>query len=155
MPEVGVIPPARHAMMVARTVLPPYRLRFSRHRLTPPHLLAPLGVMRQEDSIARGPASGAPRAPPGAGLAGGARSQLPLPLPAPVDLDALPHNVGVVAHTLRGDRCPATDATVALDGMWLKAGAVSPFFIRRAKEHGAPRRGPAASARELLLIPAA
>ncbi len=49
MPEVGLLPFARVALDVARTVLPPYRSRFSKHQFTQPQLLAVLCLMRYED----------------------------------------------------------------------------------------------------------
>ena len=49
MPEVGLISLARHAVTIARMVLPRYRSKFSKHQFTQPQLLALLCVMRYED----------------------------------------------------------------------------------------------------------
>ena len=49
MPEVGLVSLARHAVTIARLVLPRYRSKFSKHQFTQPQLLALLCVMRYED----------------------------------------------------------------------------------------------------------
>jgi len=49
MAEVGLLAFARTAMEVGRTVLPPFRTRFSKHQFTQPQLLAILCLMRYED----------------------------------------------------------------------------------------------------------
>ena len=87
MPEVGLISLARHAVSIARMVLPRYRSKFSNYRF-----------------LHR------------------------------VDETALRTAVGVVAQLLQRGRSPG--ATVAIDGTGLTAGAVSPYFIRRTREHG-------------------
>ena len=56
-----------------------------------------------------------------------------------VDETALRTAVGVVAQQLRCGRCPG--ATVAIHGTGLTSGAVSPFFIRRTREHGGEGAG--------------
>ena len=49
MAEVGLLAFARTALEVGRSVLPPYRTRFSKHQFTQPQLLAILCLMRYED----------------------------------------------------------------------------------------------------------
>jgi hypothetical protein len=49
MAEVGLLAFARTAWEVDRAVLPPYRIRFSKHQFTQPQLLAILCLMRYED----------------------------------------------------------------------------------------------------------
>ena len=49
MAEVGLLSFARVALEVARSVLPSYRSRFSKHQFTQPQLLAVLCLMRYED----------------------------------------------------------------------------------------------------------
>src|SRR3970040_530266 len=49
MAEVGLLSFARVAVEVARSVLPSYRSRFSKHQFTKPQLLAVLCLMRYED----------------------------------------------------------------------------------------------------------
>jgi len=47
--EVGLLPFARVALEVSKTVIPRYRSRFSKHQFTQPQLLAILCLMRCED----------------------------------------------------------------------------------------------------------
>jgi len=49
MAEVGLLSFARVALEVARSVLPSYRSRFSKHQFTQPQLLAVLCLMRYKD----------------------------------------------------------------------------------------------------------
>ena len=53
MAEVGLVPFARIALQVARTVLPRYRSRFSKYQFNHPQLVAMLCLMRYEDWIFR------------------------------------------------------------------------------------------------------
>jgi hypothetical protein len=137
MPEVGLVSLARHAVTIARTVLPRYRSKFSKHQFTQPQLLALLCVMRYEDWTFR-EAEVRLREHRELRRALGLRT---VPTYTTlyrflhrVDETALRTAVGVVAQHLHRGRCPG--ATVARDGTGLTAGAVSPFFIRRTREHG-------------------
>lgn len=49
MAEIGLLPFARVALDVARSILPVYRSRFSKHQFTQPQLLTILCLMRYED----------------------------------------------------------------------------------------------------------
>ena len=137
MPEVGLVSLARHAVTIARTVLPRYRSKFSKHQFTQPQLLALLCVMRYEDWTFR-EAEVRLREHRELRRALGLRT---VPNYTTlyrflhrVDETALRTAVGVVAQHLQRGRC--LGATVALDGTGLTAGAVSPYFIRRTREHG-------------------
>ena len=46
MAEIGLLPFSRVALQVARSVLPAYRGRFSKHQFNQPQLLAVLCLMR-------------------------------------------------------------------------------------------------------------
>ena len=76
MAEIGLLSFARVALQVARSVLPAYRSRFSKHQFNQPPLLAVLCLMRYEDWTFRLPAVGrrsrgaAQRAPGVAACAG-------------------------------------------------------------------------------------
>jgi len=58
MAEVGFLPFARIALQVAKTVLPRYRSRFSKHQFNQPQLLAVLCLMRHEDWTFRAAVTG-------------------------------------------------------------------------------------------------
>lgn len=137
MPEIGLVPLARHAVAVARTVLPRDRCNFSKHRFTLPQLLALLRVIRDEGWILREAElrlrehhelrwSVGPHTVPDHATTLSRHLRR-------VDEAALRTAVGVVAREFQSGRCPGV--TGAIEGAGLTAGTVSPSFSRRTREH--------------------
>jgi Transposase DDE domain/Transposase domain (DUF772) len=140
MAEVGLLAFARTAWEVGRTVLPPYRTRFSKHQFRQPQLLGILCLMRYEDWTFREAevrlrehgelrqALGLRNVPDFTTLYRFLRR---------VDEPTLARVVDETVRRLsgigRGDR---KRARVAVDATGLASGAVSTFFVRRLHHHG-------------------
>ena len=137
MAEVGLLLFARTALDVARSVLPLYRTRFSKHQLTQPQLLAILCLMRYEDWTYRE-----------AEVRLGEHSELRRVLRLPsvpdcttvyrflkrLDDGAIDQALGETVRRLQGRRHHRR-ARVAVDATALTQGALSTFFVRRMHHH--------------------
>jgi len=139
MAEVGLLAFARTALEVARSVLPPYRTRFSKHQFTQPQLLAILCLMRYEDWTFR---------------EAEVRLQEHRELRQILGLKSVPdfttvyrflqrlegqtldRAVGETVRRMRGGRGGGgRRARVAVDATGLAPGAVSTYFVRRQHHH--------------------
>jgi len=140
MAEVGLLPFARVALQIAKTTLPRYRSRFSKHQFTQPQLLAILCLMRYEDWTFRE-----------AEVRLGEHHELrqALGLASVPDFTTLyrflqrledqtiNRAVGQTVRRLGGARRTSRRrARVAVDATGLAQGAVSTFFVRRLHHHG-------------------
>lgn len=140
MAEVGLLAFARTALEVGRSVLPPYRTRFSKHQFTQPQLLAILCLMRYEDWTFREAE---------VRLHEHRELRQILGLKSVPDFttvyrflqrlegQTLDRAVGETVRRMRGGRgCGRRRARVAVDATGLAPGAVSTFFVRRLHHHG-------------------
>jgi Transposase DDE domain/Transposase domain (DUF772) len=137
MAEVGLLPFARLALEVARSVLPAYRSRFSKHQFNQPQLLAVLCLMRYEDWTFR-------EAEVRLNEHRELRRALGLSsVPDYTTLyrflkrlgdDAIHQALGSTVRRLRLPRSQRR-ARVAVDATGLSQGAVSTFFVRRMHHH--------------------
>lgn len=147
MPEVGLVRFATVALDVARTVLPPYRTKFSKHTFTQPQLLAILCLMRYEDWTFRETE---------VRLAEHQELRTALGLNHAPDYTTLSRFLArldetILTHTLAETvyrfptSAPTADAdvltprggiTAAVDATGLAPGAISTFFVHRAKDRG-------------------
>jgi hypothetical protein len=137
MAEVGLVTFAKVALRIGQVVLPAYRSKFSRHQFQQPQLLAILCLMRDEDWTFREAE---------VRLAEHAELRAALGLQHVPDyttvyrvlrrLDeaALEQALGAVVQQLMP--APARQATVAVDATGLAPGAISTFFVKRAKDRG-------------------
>lgn len=137
MPEVGLVAFARVAMEISTAVLPPYRTKRSNHRFTQPQLVTILCLMRYEDWTFR---------------EAEVRLAEHSELRAALGLQRVPHYstlcyflrrlaeetiAALLAETIRRlPPPPSGGTTVAVDGTGLAPGAISTYFLRRAKEGG-------------------
>lgn len=137
MAEVGLVTFARVALRVGQTALPAYRSKFSKHRFTQPQLLAMLCLMRDEDWTFR---------------EAEVRLAEPCELRAALGLDYVPDYTTLYRFLRRLDETalgqilsavvqrlipqPSPQATVAVDATGLAPGAISTFFVTRAKDRG-------------------
>jgi hypothetical protein len=137
MAEIGVIRFAQVAREVAEAVLPRYRSPFSKHTFTQPTLLAILCLMRYEDWTYR---------------EAEVRLREHAELRTALLIDRVPDYTTLyrclrrmgeaeLTHTLheaiRRMPPPPTDGTtVAVDGTGLAPGAISTFFVNRARDRG-------------------
>jgi hypothetical protein len=137
MAEVGLLPFARVALQVARSVLPAYRSRFSKHQFNQPQLLAVLCLMRYEDWTFR-------EAEVRLSEHGELRHALGLSsVPDYTTLYRFLKRLGdgpihqALGSTVRRLRLPRSRrrARVAVDATGLSPGAVSTFFVRRMHHH--------------------
>jgi hypothetical protein len=136
--EVSPVTFAHVALRVAQAVLPAYRSRFSKHTFTQPQLLAVLCLMRYEDwtfreAEARLREHGDLRAALGLGHAPDYSTlhRFLRRLPAEVIDRGLAE---AVARLPRRPGRPRRQARIAVDSTGLTPGAVSTFFIKRAKD---------------------
>ncbi len=139
MAEVGLLVFARTALEVGRSVLPPYRTRFSKHQFTQPQLLAVLCLMRYEDWTFR---------------EAEVRLQEHRELRQILGLKSVPdfttvyrflqrlqgqtldRAVGETVRRMGGRRGDGPRrARVAVDATGLAPGAVSTYFVRRQHHH--------------------
>jgi Transposase DDE domain/Transposase domain (DUF772) len=137
MAEVGLVPFARVALRVGQAVLPAYRSKYSKHRFTQPQLLAMLCLMRYADWTFR-------------------EAEVRLAehheLRAALGLDHVPDHTTLYRFLRRLDEAvmeqvlsavvqrlmpqPSPQAMVAVDATGLAPGAISTFFVKRAKDRG-------------------
>ena len=140
MAEVGLLAFARTALEVGRSVLPPYRTRFSKHQFTQPQLLAVLCLMCYEDWTFREAevrlkehrelcqTLGLKSVPDYTTLYRFLKR---------LDGQAIDRAVGETVRRMGGGRgCTGRGACVAVDATGLASGAVSTFFVRRLHHHG-------------------
>ncbi len=140
MAEVGLVRFARVALGVAEAVLPDYRTKFSKHTFTQPQLLAVLCLMRYEDWTLRKAevrlaeqhselrsALGLPKAPDHTTLYRFMRR-----LDEQTLLAALNETVRRMPASNHARRGPS--ATAALDATGLTPGAISTFYVQRARK---------------------
>ena len=140
MAEVGLLPFARVALQVCRTVLPRYRTRFSKHQFTQPQLLTILCLMRYEDWTFREAevrlaehrelrqVLGLARVPDFTTLYRFLQR---------LDDSTIDRAVGETARRLHGLRRKGRRrARVGVDATGLAQGAVSTYFVRRLHHHG-------------------
>jgi hypothetical protein len=125
------------ALHVGQAVLPAYRSKFSTHRFTQPQLLAVLCLMRYEDWTcreaevrlaehrARRAALGLDHVPDYTTLYRFLRR---------LDETVLEQMLSAVVQRLMPQ--PSPSATVAVDATGLAPGAISTFFVKRAKDRG-------------------
>ena len=137
MAEIGLVKFATIALRVGQASLPAYRSKFSKHQFQQPHLLAILCLMRYEDWTFREAE---------VRLAGHTELRTALRLRRVPDYTAvyrllrrldevtLEQTLSAVVQQL----VPAPDgpATVAVDATGLAPGAISTFFVKRAKDRG-------------------
>jgi hypothetical protein len=140
MAEVGLLPFARVALEVSKTVISRYRSRFSKHQFTQPQLLAMLCLVRYEDWTFREAE---------VRLAEHRELRQILGLTSVPDFTTLyrflqrlddvtiDQAVGETVRRLRGARSKGRRrARVGVDATGLAQGAVSTFFVRRLHHHG-------------------
>jgi hypothetical protein len=135
MAEIGLITFARVALSIGQAVLPAYRSKFSKQQYTQPQLLALLCLMRYEDWTFREAevrvaehrelqvALGLHRVPDYTTLYRFLRR---------LDEAVLEQTLSAVVARLRPQ--PSPPATVAVDATGLTPGAISTFFVKRAKD---------------------
>jgi hypothetical protein len=141
MAEVGLVAFARIARRVAEAVIPAYKSKYSKRVFTQPQLLAVLCLMRYEDwtfreAEVRLAEHGELRA--ALGLARTPDYTTLYRFLRRVEETTFTKALAEAVHLL-----PAPGGTtVAVDATGLADGAISTFFIRRAREHGqdVPRR---------------
>jgi Transposase domain (DUF772) len=137
MAAVGLVKFATVALRVGQAVLPAYRSKFSKHRFEQPQLLAILCLMRYEDWTFR---------------EAEVRLAEHAELRAALGLQHVPDYTTVYRFLRRLDEAvleqllsavvhrlvphPDCQATVAVDATGLAPGAISTFFVKRAKDHG-------------------
>ena len=140
MAEVGLLPFARVALEVTRSVVPAYRSRFSKHQFTQPQLLAILCLMRYEDWTFRETE---------VRLSEHRELRRVLGLSSVPDYTTLyrflkrlgdapiQEALGATVRRLRsGRRRGRRRVPVGVDATGLAQGAVSTFFVRRMHHHG-------------------
>ena len=135
MAEVRLFTFARVALRVSQAVLPAYRSKFSKHRFTQPQLLAMLCLMRHEDWTFRDAE---------VRLAEYRELRAALGLHSVPDYTTLYRflrrlDEAVLGQTMRAlvERlipAPRPQATVVVDATGLTSGAISTFFVKRAKD---------------------
>jgi hypothetical protein len=137
MAEIGLVKFAAMALQVGQAALPAYRSKFSKRRFQQPQLLAILCLMRYEDWTFREAE---------VRLAEHTELRMALGLRHVPDyttvyrflrrLDeaALEQTLNAVVQRLA--RPPGDRATVAVDATGLTPGAISTFFVKRAKDRG-------------------
>ncbi len=139
MAEVGLVQFAQAALQVAQAVLPPYRSKFSKHIFTQPQLLAILCLMRYDDWTFREAE---------VRLAEHSDLRQVLQLARVPDYTTLYRFMRrldehilqrVLAESLRllPSQNEEGGPTVAVDGTGLMPCAVSTFFVKRQRDHGA------------------
>lgn len=140
MAEVGLLPFARVALQVSRTVLPRYRSRFSKRLFNQPQLLAILCLMRYEDwtfreaEVRLGEHRELRQA---LGLASVPDFTTLYRFLQRLDDATIDQAVGETVRRLRGTRKRSRrKARVAVDATGLAQGAASTFFVRRMHHHG-------------------
>lgn len=137
MAEVGLVPFARVAMEVTTAALPAYRSKFSKRLFSQPQLLAVLCLMRYEDWTFRETE---------------VRLREHSELRAALGLERVPDYTtlyrflrrvpermigrALAAAVHRLPPPPSGGTTVAVDGTGLAPGAISTFFVKRAKDRG-------------------
>ena len=137
MAEVGLVKFATVALRVGQAVLPAYRSKFSKHRFQQPQLLAIFCLMRDEDWTFR---------------EAEVRLAEHAELRAALGLQHVPDYTTVYRFLRRLDAAvleqilsaavqqlvppPDHQATVAVDATGLEPGAISTFFVKRAKDRG-------------------
>lgn len=137
MAEVGLVTFARVALRVSQRALSAYRSKFSKHRFQQPQLLAILCLMRYEDWTFR---------------EAEVRLSEHTELRAALGLQHVPDYTTVHRFLRRIDEAvleeilsavvqrlvplPDGQATVAVDATGLAPGAISTFFVKRAKDRG-------------------
>jgi hypothetical protein len=137
MAEIGLLPFARVALQVARSVLPAYRSRFSKHQFNQPQLLAVLCLMRYEDWTFREAE---------VRLSEHRELRRALGLTSVPDYTTLYRFLkrlgddaihDALGSTVRWLRLPHNQrrARVGVDATGLSQGAVSTFFVRRMHHH--------------------
>ena len=137
MAEVGLVTFARVALRVGQAALPAYRSKFSKHRFRQPQLLAVLCLMRDEDWTFREAE---------VRLAEHSERRAALGLRHVPDSTTVYRflrrlNEAVLEQILsaviqRLVPQPDRQATVAVDATGLAPGAISTFFVKRAKDRG-------------------
>jgi hypothetical protein len=137
MAEIGLVKFATTALHVGQAALPAYRSKFSKRRFQQPQLLAILCLMRYEDWTFREAevrlaehtelrrALGLRQVPDYTTVYRFLRR---------LDEAALEQTLNAVVHRLT--RQPGEQATVAVDATGLAPGAISTFFVKRAKDRG-------------------
>jgi hypothetical protein len=138
MAEVGLVPFARVAMQISQKVVSSYRTKYSKHLFTQPQLLSILCLMRYEDWTFRETE---------VRLAEHRELRTALGLVSVPDYTTLYRFMRrlslellntVLTTTLQSlPNLEASDkATVAVDATGLASGAISTFFVKRAKDRG-------------------
>lgn len=137
MPEVGLIPFGRVAMDVAAATVPLYRTKFSKHVFRQPQLLTLLCLMRYEDWTFREVEVRLKEHPALREVLGLER------VPDYTTLYRFLRRLSeetiaeVLAEVVRRLPPPlGSGTTVAVDGTGLAPGAISTFFVKRARDHG-------------------
>jgi hypothetical protein len=138
MAEIGLVTFARVALRVGQAVLSAYRSKFSKHRFTQPQLLAILCLMRYEDWTFR---EAEVRLSEHSDLrAALGLTQAPDFTTLYRFLRRLDDAVIEQALTAAVRQLPAPQeergTAVAVDATGLAPGAISTFFVKRAKDHG-------------------
>ena len=140
MAEVGLLPFARIALQVSRTVLPRYRSRFSKHQFNQPQLLAVLCLMRYEDWTFREAEmrlSEHRELRQALGLGSVPDFTTLYRFLQRLDDVTIDRAVGETVRRWRGTHKKGRRrARVAVDATGLAQGAVSTFFVRRMHHHG-------------------
>ncbi|MDQ3928220.1 MAG: transposase, partial [Chloroflexota bacterium] len=135
MAEIGLVKFATIALHVGQAVLPAYRRKFSKHQYTQPQLLAILSLMRYEDwtfreAEVRLAEHRELRA--ALGLHGVPDYTTLYRFLRRLDAAALERALKVVVQRLISPL--GGPATVTIDATGLTPGAISPVFVKRAKD---------------------
>jgi hypothetical protein len=137
MAEIGFVTCATIALHVGQAALPAYRSKFSKHQFTQPQLLAILCLMRDEDWTVREAE---------VRLAEHMELRTALRLQRVPDYTTVYRFLRRLNETALDDTLSAviqrlgaqsdSQATVAVDATGLAPGAISTFFVKRAKDRG-------------------
>jgi IS5 family transposase len=137
MAEIGLVKFATIALQVGQAALPAYRSKFSKHQFTQPQLLAILCLMRYEAWTFREAE---------VRLAEHTELRTALRLPRVPDYTTVYRFLRRLSETALEDTLSAVvqrlgpqsgpQATVAVDATGLAPGAISTFFVKRAKDRG-------------------
>lgn len=136
MPEIGLVPCARHALRVATAALPRYRISFRKHQFTQPQLLSILCLMRYKDWTF-GEAEVRLRELSELRRVLGLKKKPRITPPCAVFLFRLPEEVigRALAEVARLHTWRRRRVRVAVDAAGLTSGPVGNFFVRRMHHH--------------------
>lgn len=138
MSEIGLVAFATDALRIATAVIPSYRSKFSKRLFTQPQLLSILCLMRYEDWTFREAE---------VRLSEHSELRRALQLDRVPDFSTLHRFLkriteSVIAQVMRQvleqfpQSSPASRTSVAVDSTGLAPGAISTFFVKRARDHG-------------------